>query len=486
MTMLGLLIGSTAIVTGAGVWFLVGGPASNFHASVPAQVLSATDQYREVPTLNVLLKSEQSTDSQTFVCQKTSCRPQNPPLTIPVDSAFDGQAWYYYAGDHSLHQRTISGADTLVVSPTGLVTPRDALVNSRGTALAYWLDNITEKEKKLTELWVYDSAAQDTRVVAENLVGTDIVTPLRWNSSGTALMFVANSGLGGQEKLEFVVANAQPAHTQARFQQIDIEDLQQAAEAGKVDVSPSGTSVALVTPEADEKETLLVTRDNGSIQRTTISGTVPYLQWMSENTLLYAVQQSGEIEFMRWVDGVSAPIGHERGQFISGLADETGKYIAYVSREESHVNQLRVLEVKSELSRVQSTLLEGSNLQVVHIDLPERVPSVTAQLSDGQLIAFIERQAANIVEEGSRLVRIVTTEVPNTLFVDYVTPHSASKRILLTVRDAVYPEWVVQARYEPVGGEWRKAQGDGASEPKPVKLYEWEENLQKWILKSSF
>jgi len=47
-------------------------------------------------------------------------------------------------------------------------------------------------------------------------------------------------------------------------------------------------------------------------------------------------------------------------------------------------------------------------------------------------------------------------------------------------------EWSIRAHYELKNAQWQKVQGGGIENPKPAKLYEWEDSLKKWVLKTSW
>ena len=96
------------------------------------------------------------------------------------------------------------------------------------------------------------------------------------------------------------------------------------------------------------------------------------------------------------------------------------------------------------------------------------------------------RHLSAITEDGTIAQRLITTDQPNTIFFDYLLPDNTNQRILITIHDAVHTEWSIKAHYTELGGEWHKVQGGGLADPQPVKLYEWEEELDQWILKEHY
>lgn len=478
-----LLIGGFAVAAGAGIWIITS--ASGAPESQPTGQVLPAQQYIEVPTLPIVI-SEKADDTTRFLeCKQTHCRVTSEPKDSEPNALFDGTAWYFYQADGSLHKE-IGDEDTLLVAPTDIVAPR-AIIGSLGAGkIAYWLDNISKDGQGLTELWAYNGQDAGTFIVAEHLVAADVVTTPKWNGAGSALWFLADSGTGKEEKLEFIVANTSPPLVKARFSNAVPEALQHAARQGLVDVTPSGTTLAFAAENEGGRHTLHIVRDGGATEVKQLSGRVAYLQWIGEGQLIYAVQQQGTIEFWRYADATHMPIAKQSGVLLSALADDSSRYIGYAASEGPRQTSLRILDISSGLSRLQSALPNSSSLQVVHVgdqNQPDTSSAVT-QLSDGQLIAFVEDQADRIVGEGAKLVRAVVTDKPNTLFIDFRSPGEETERVLITVRDAVHPEWAILGRYESAAGEWNKIRGSGV-DPKSLRLYEWEESAGQWILKQT-
>ena len=131
-----------------------------------------------------------------------------------------------------------------------------------------------------------------------------------------------------------------------------------------------------------------------------------------------------------------------------------------------------------------------SPLHVVRVRQVEGVTQAAVGKSIGTfddtvLASFLEKQLPAIAGEAVTPLRFTTTDSPNSLFVEYETKAVERHRILLTVRDVIHTEWVIRARYELVNATWRKVEGGGLADPQPVRLYEWESEVKKWILKHS-
>jgi hypothetical protein len=483
ISFLALTLALGALASGAGLWLAYGNPDTSRFAALEPQVLPAIDQYREVAMLDVVLAAEENGSRQFFTCQGLVCKPSPQPLGLSSAALFDGTAWYYYESDGSL-RRQIPGSDsTLIVSSTDLVTPRDMVVHPSAKRLAYWLDN-NRRSEDLTELWVYDGDEGGTKVVAEKVVASDVITRPRWNGAGTNLFFVADSGVGESEKLEFVVALPNTAKIQAQFFGVDVGLLQSAIQTGVIDTSVSGLAVAFAS--SNEKGDILhIAREGASTSVTPLVGRIPFVQWLGEGNLLYVIQRGSEIQFVRWADATHTVIGREQGKFISAKVSETGDAVAYVSNDGLLGTRLHAFEISSGLGRVQAVIEEAlTEIQVVSAQpAVAKVAGVTIELSDGQVIAFIDKHIDQIAEPQARPVRVIMTDKANTAFLDYETAAKDSHRILVTIYDAVHPEWVIQARYEAQAGQWQPISGAGG-DATPQKVYEWEEDANQWILKA--
>ncbi|MBI1833430.1 MAG: hypothetical protein HYR90_01250 [Candidatus Andersenbacteria bacterium] len=489
-----LLLGVLAVAIGMVIWLFMQGNSGLAEYTRPTtpQILPAQDVAVTIPAMDVMLVESDGTSEskKLFSCQESTCKPVRLP-NIEHEMLFDGQSWYFLASDGSLRQQQEDKESELIVAPTELVTPRSPLISSTGKEVAYWLDNIDEREEEQrTELWTYDKVAAGTRVVAENLIKNDIVTRLRWNKAGTAMWFVADSGEAGEEKLELIVAGTKPPLTKARFLKEDIEKLEDVFDHGVVDISPSGTVLAYAE-NADSRFTMLrIAHDGGTSSQQPVRGRVPFIQWLDESRLIYAVQAETGIEFWQWHDNTAQPISRHQGVLMSAQVDEGGKYIAYTMKEGIRGASLYILDIRSGRVRLQSKLPSINSVHVAWVrpatEDTNSFLDVSSTFSDEELISFIEKQSSGMIGEGATLERIMSTDKPNTVFIDFETEEKGEQRVLLVVRDITYPEWTVLAKYEPAGGQWRRLEGSGVADPIPKKLYEWENPPGQWILKTSF
>lgn len=305
---------------------------------------------------------------------------------------------------------------------TALVRPRDLMISPNERYVAYWLDNIAEPSKHLTELWVYDAQEKSTHVLAEHIFMPDVRGAVRWNGSSTSLWFVGNTADAGKaEKIELIIiAIAPPGQSAQSMPSSDI-----------VDISPDGKRVAVRSDIANSR------------------GNLAFSRWLDDQTLLYATEDTTGYNFWRQVG--STPTLAGRFNF---------------SKLPTGLTQIHIRLIEPDFSAHTQN-------------------AVSQQLDDGQLIAFVEEHVPEIVQDHptARAVRILTTDQDNAIFVDYLATGNVTKRILLTIHDALHPEWSILARYESVGGEWHKVAGGSGADPAPKRIYEWEEGVKQWILK---
>jgi L-rhamnose mutarotase len=92
---------------------------------------------------------------------------------------------------------------------------------------------------------------------------------------------------------------------------------------------------------------------------------------------------------------------------------------------------------------------------------------------------------ATIVQEEAHPYSIDVTDQANTIYVSYHTPDQQAKRALIAIQDHVNRQWTVIARYIAINSEWIKTQSQSPAEPAPLRHYEWEDSVKRWILKSS-
>lgn len=459
---------------------------------------------QNLPTLDMLLVQLNSeTDTKRIMsCGGEGCTPRSVPLSLSGDALFDGESWYHYVEKQDEEgnsvkalQRTWPEEDNrseTIVEETQFVSPRGLLMSSDGKRVAYWLDNVTDDGENLTELWVYDSAEKGTYVVAEKLVSADILTNARWNKAGTVVWFLADSSAErGEENQELIVVDVITKEASAAFAELPLNTLQDTINYGVMDISTDGEQIAITRVDDRGETKLLIAQDGGKSRVEVIQGSIPHIQWLEDNRLLYVAQTGQQMAF--WIsDGERhTPIARMDGRIRAAYADQAGEYVAFVADTRLGRPRSYVLHVPTGLVKEQGEITPfGNHVFIVRAtkeeDTNPAVAGITTELNDGELIAFIEKYVKDITgDQLAQATRIVATEDINTIYVDYVVSNQEMNRVLVTVHDAINPEWTVKARYKPVGAQWFKVQGGSVDEPEGLRVYEWESTVSQWILKTS-
>lgn len=467
----------------------------------------------EIPALDMLIVQvdPESVMRRVLRCERSRCAIVDVPTSLSGDALSDGKSWYHYVEREDKRGNTIlvlqrvfneDGRGETIVEETPLVRPRDLYISPDGTKVAYWLDNISDNEG-LTELWVYDAGEEETRLVAEKLVIKDVLTRVRWNRSGTALWFLSAREDDEIEKrkkkkendemtasIDFATVDVQSASVRARFTEEDWEVLKEEADRGVMDINFSGSAVAFYERDILGSSYLVVTHDRSKPERYRVEGPVTYIQWLEDDSIVYSAHSGTGFAFWKIKGSQQTPIVRLDGALRSAHGDTEGKYMAFVSQSRAGMNRMYVLDLKNRLVKEQGVVPQwGEYLYVVYIDQPSQsresaIAGLTSELEDQELSAFIQKRLPDIVGATTVApVRMVVTDSPNTVFVDYRFPAGTLERVLVTVKDAVHPEWEIRAKYESVAGEWQKIQGGSFKDPNPVRMYEWEEGVGQWILK---
>lgn len=460
------------------------------------------EEVQPIPAIDVLVVQQDGDEKRVLNCKTTNCD-QNPlPKNAARDSVTDGQYWYYYVNKEQDRSndtvRTLVRADTqtnqvqTLIEQTPLIFPRNLIMSPDGKKVAFWLDNIDNKKEDLTELWIYDAEAGGTRLLAENLTRSDILTNPRWNKASSHLWFIADSGIDDEEKIELLVVNTQPPGIAARFQDLDWNQLKDIAERGSIDISFTGRSVAYVEKTFFDRSRLVVKHEGVEAQTTNPKGDIPYIHWLEDSSLIYAIQDSEGFSFWRSQGTVHSFVARRPGKILSALGDIRGEYLAFSAQDNRRNPALYILNLESGQVQEQGNIPAfGNALHIVHVaqtefDTPSVAGTNTNQLDDAELTAFVDNNLTEITGDKNPIpIRLITTEKPNVIYVDIRNSQDKEERILLTVKDVIHTEWSIRARYEAVAGEWKKILGGGLPDPKAANIYEWETGPQQWILKES-
>lgn len=477
---------------GAAALFLIGTDRSQVAGEETGEVIVKSPAPRIPPLEMVIVQAGLDTSERRILTCLYDCKTLNPPLSADSTALFDGTWWYHYVEqsgkeDKVEFRRTnnFTGTSQAIITSTDLVEPRGSAISFDGSKVAFWLDNKISV-KKLTELWIYDAAVGGNKLLAENLVAPDVVTRARWNKAGSIIWFLADSGKGDEQQLELVTVNAQTGEVKAVFSNLDLNSLQDEIDHDVMDINFDGSALAYVDHRGRE-DNLIIAEGGRQLKTIETRGTVPFVNWRGKNDLLYAVQNPSEFVFWQISDGRQLPIVRMPGVLRSATLDTSGKYAALVANTSPGAAHRYVVDLAASAAEDKGAIPAfGKYAYVVQARLSgdgNADDELSVQLTDGQVAAFVTNNLQEITGlAAAEPRRMIVTNIPGLIFLDYGLPAGDSERLLVQIKDAVHAEWSVEAKYLPAGGEWHKVRG-GGSDPKPVRMYEWEAQLEQWVLK---
>lgn len=480
---------------GAAVWFLYDPVMDRLQPPVPTPIVASATPLPITQKHTVVLLQERDTERRIMVCAPKSCQPSLPPESAQGEAVFDGESWYRYRlvekqkGQQSaLLLERVWVKDQYaepIVEQTPLVRPRDLYISPDGKRVAYWLDNIDQPKEKLTELWVYDSEIGSTRLVVEKVKQEDVISPIRWNRASSHLWFMASA----QQETKIVVAGVKPVERITSFDHLPWKTLEGIASFGIMDLSLSGENVAYVETKETRSE-LVIARKNSRSEYTTVKGSVPYVEWLSDGSLVYARQEQSGFTFWRVQGKAHRHIAQQPGILRSARSDSAGETVLLTADKVTGGSYLATMRLgDGYIVPMGDIPAFGETNKIVQIReeigaQPSQVAGLSSALSDEELVPFIEKNISTIVGGAAATPnRIIVTDQANTLYVDY-RQGTENGRVLVTVRDAVHPEWSIRGRYKDVQGDWKKIEGSGLTDPGSKRVYEWEASVKQWILKS--
>ncbi len=453
-----------------------------------------------IPNFTVIALQVAADNRRVINCLRNNCQPL-PAVDASISAAVtDGQSWYHYQSvtDDDSVQKILQLKRTwinqnksdLVIEQTRLVKPRGLYISPDATKVAFWLDNISEPSKNLTELWLYDADSQSTKLIAEKLNTSSVITEPRWNRASTHLWFLGDTASADKKtSVALHLVAIQPPSFDIAFSNIEWQPMVDSVPINPLDMDPTGQSIAYVKPKAN-KTMLHIQRNPQTIDITTLSGTVPYLQWLPDGTLIYAVQTRFSFTFWQVKGSIHKHIAKYQGVFQSARSDAAGHFILFNTRPSAQVGQVYALDVATGRIAHQSLLPSyGDQTFLIHFRLDEAAqtdsPDITAPIDDEQVAAFLDKYITSIAEADAKPQRFITTDQLNTVWFDYRVPAGDKKRLLITIKDVIHAEWSISARYKEAAGEWLLEQGNVLHPPQARRVYEWEEDPAQWILKET-
>ncbi len=482
------------LLLGAGTYLFFQGNSFQ-DDNLNAQVMNSSP--KDIPSINALLVQvdEASESRRILECSANGCTPKEPPKSVNGSPLSDGTNWYRYAErteknntKATVLEKVDNGGNVQTITEENpLVKPRAMMISTDGTKIAYFLDNIHD-ESKLTELWTYDSKEGGAKVIAENLHRPDIASQVRWNASSRVVWFLQDTA----KNKELVVASLGGGPAGTRFTGVDWNDHVKVADTGVMDISDDASLVAFAEPSAFGFSKLSVVRGSEPKLQKSVKGDVVFVRWMENGGLLYAIQDGKNLSF--WMANAEKewPITRMSAVFESAHSAGSSGLAAFVASPREGERHLYVLQIGTGLIK-DETVIPSFSGKTYLVQTSERgqgvsaVAGISSEVSDGVLVSFVEQHIQAMTQDkGAKATRILVTDSPNALFVDYVDGNGLDQRILVRVIDATNPEWKVVATYKTINGIWKRSDAAGDPEPKALRLYEWEDSLSQWILKQTF
>lgn len=487
------------LLAGGAVLYLFSGANREEPASPALTIASPVPP----PDFSVVLVHESSGSPRVSRCNQQHCILEPLPGRIEGKGVFDGDGWLYYQEAESVVSKITKkiltraavpgGVVTQLIEETPLTSPRDLYISPTGKHVAFFLDNIDRPGDQLTELWLYDKQKAGIRLVAEKLYRPDIRSHVRWNRTGNTLWFLADTGEqdNPEDELTLVIVPLAGAVREV-FSGVEWEKIQEVVDSGVMDISPSGGALAYAAPGFLGREELKIVTAGTSTQSISAKGTIPFIQFLEDESLLYAVQDGRGVTFWKLSDGVARYVARQTGQLLSAQGESAGEFVVMAVQSQPRtaaslvtlhiltgtvtthatlgINDDRLLLTQLTVMPTQADLAPGDNQEV---------------LEDAELAAFIDQNFARVVgNETDRPQRFLVTDQPNTIYIDYISRAGSAERLLVAIHDLAHVDWSIKGRYTSAQSEWHKVQGGSLPDPSPVRLYEWEEGVGQWILKA--
>lgn len=452
---------------------------------------------RDIPSLETLVVQvdESSGNRRVLHCGVAGCDVKNPPKSVDSQALSDGQSWYRYtehgvgAASKIVLERVDGSGDThTITEESQLVRPRGIFMSTDGTKIAYFLDN-THDNSGLTELWVYDDSTESTRIVAENLHKADIASRIRWNASSRVVWFVTE-----KNTKELVLVPLSGTTALPTLIHIALKESSDIIDHGVMDANDDGTLIASVKDTFPGFSQIVVTKKGSISAKKTVKGSVVFIRWMQNGALLYAVQNSDNLTFWMADTVKEWPIARMKALFQSAHSTGSADLAAFIANPREGESHLYVLQIGTGLVKDQMVIpnMPGATSYLVQanesqVAIKSAVSGSTSHFPDAVITAFISSHITSIVDiPKADASRIMFTDSPNTVFVDYSIEHADTKRILVTIQDVTYPTWKVLGTYAVANGEWKRVGESHGSDPRAVAIYDWEDELSQWILKQKF
>ncbi|HLC48981.1 MAG TPA: hypothetical protein VJI96_01175 [Candidatus Andersenbacteria bacterium] len=480
-------------ILGAGVYLFFQGNSFG-NDDTEAQITQSIP--KEIPSLNALLVQvdDISGNRRILDCSTNGCISKVPPSSVRESPLSDGTNWYRYAQRTEKNKTTATVLEKIdsqgnvktITEENPLVKPRAMMISTDGTKIAYFLDNIHDN-LDLTELWTYDSKEGGTKVIVEKLYRPDIASKVRWNASSRVVWFLQEN-----EKKELIAASLSGGGS-LRFTGVNWNEHAAAADTGVMDMNDDMSLLVFAETATPGYSRMFIARNNEAVTVKPVKGNIVFVRWMENGALLYATQDGKNLSF--WMANATKewPIARMEATFESAHSPGTSTLAAFIASPKHGERHLYVLQISTGLIKDEvvipsfpgKTYVVQTSESSLHSS--QAVAGATSVISDGEVVAFVEHHMQVIAEDANaKPSRLLITDIQNTSFIDYVDGSGEEQRMLVTIVDTLNPEWKIIARYKTINGTWHREDTTGNTEPKVVRLYEWEESLSQWILKQKY
>lgn len=404
------------------------------------------------------------------------------------------------SGGRRLAAFTLDGReDGTVTGSTPLVEPRGLFASPDGAFLAFFLDNRTTLA---TELWTYDTSARVKRVSVERLTRNDLHGPY-FSLDGSFLLHHGRQLLQGS-----------PRRTGVDILPVEIP-WERVSWEGNLARSPDGERVLLVTELGDDATTVArvveyaMSGERPVLRFSRGNEAVRILGWAKPESILLGTEEprSGapsagprsELRTVTLVRG-NENISHALGPGArSPVVAEDGSRVGFL-REEGSSIRIEVLDVETgqfvavaalpapdaRTREPEFRLLQYLQSPLAPTGTPDRSRTLAPELL--LLLMYVSEHIRAIADapeaEPVTAERIWLTTIPDAIYVDYRIGTTLWRRLVrLELRDGLPQGSAVVGVFAPIGGEWVLARGDDLADRTPVRLYEFESDLQQWVEK---
>lgn len=406
--------------------------------------------------------------------------------------------------------------EEIITDSTPLVEPRGLIASPNGAFVAFFLDDRDDRREPKTELWIYDTATRTKRVSVERLPQAELSGPF-FAADGSFLLRSGEQLLAGS-----------PRRTGVDILRVPFQDAHIRWDAGAAR-SPNGERVVLVDEIGDERTTVrrVLEYQPSSPQpriRFSHAGSELRLLGWNERDELFVLanaqqgaskaEQVGQLTL--WVltseDNVSRPLGFSVSAVVLagngsavGVLDAEGGRVTLAIQETGDTAKHTVTALPAPASSSPTSAPRGrrspgpfpsptvsSSFRLVQLLRVASGAGATApprlSVAPPVLLLYLVEHIRELTDapqgESAAPERVWVLGTPNAVYMDYRIGSTLWRRLIqLEEREGVIVRATAIGVYAPVEGEWVLVRGESTSDPTPIRLYEFETDIQRWIEK---